>query len=109
VINTLRIFNFRSQLSFCTICSSATLMIDRLQRSGVLRFGIFELELGSNELRKGGVLVKLQLQHFQLQHFQLLALLAERAGQIVSRDEIRRALWDTDTFVDFDRSINFSK
>ena len=73
------------------------------QSAGVLRFGTFELELATSELRKGGTLVKLQSQHFQL-----LALLAGRPGQLVSREEIRRTLWDDDTFVDFDRSINFS-
>ncbi len=72
------------------------------QKPGVLRFGTFELEFASSELRNGGALVKLQSQHFQL-----LALLVERAGQVVSREEIRRALWDSETFVDFDRSINF--
>jgi Tol biopolymer transport system component/DNA-binding winged helix-turn-helix (wHTH) protein len=72
------------------------------QRSGVLRFGTFELELASGELRKGGVLIKLQALPFQL-----LALLAGRAREVVSREEIRGALWDDDTFVDFDRSINF--
>src|SRR6202790_3124366 len=77
-------------------------MNDRVQKPGVLRFGTFELDLASVELRKDGALVKLQSQHFQL-----LALLVERAGQVVSRDEIRRALWDNETFVDFDRSINF--
>jgi TolB-like protein/DNA-binding winged helix-turn-helix (wHTH) protein/Tfp pilus assembly protein PilF len=69
---------------------------------GVLRFGTFELELASGELRKGGVLIKLQALPFQL-----LALLVERAGEVVSREEIRTALWDNATFVDFDRSINF--
>ena len=78
-------------------------MIDRHQRPDVLRFGTFELDLSSSEVRKRGALVKLQSQHFQL-----LALLAGRAGQVVSREEIRRALWDSETFVDFDRSINFS-
>jgi len=68
----------------------------------VLRFGTFELDLAGNELRKAGVLVKLQSQHIQL-----LVLLAQRSGQVVSRDEIRQALWDEQTFVDFDRSINF--
>src|ERR1700704_5278178 len=77
-------------------------MNDRSQKAGVLRFGTFELELASSELRKAGVLVKIQSQHFQL-----LTLLAERAGQAVSREEIRQALWDNETFVDFDRSINF--
>ena len=68
----------------------------------VLRFGTFELDLASRELRKGGALVKLQSQQFQL-----LTLLAERPGQVVSREEIRGALWDNETFVDFDQSINF--
>jgi TolB-like protein/DNA-binding winged helix-turn-helix (wHTH) protein len=77
-------------------------MSDRVQKPGVLRFGTFELDLASSELRKGGALVKLQSQHFQL-----LALLGERAGQVVSREEIRRSLWSDETFVDFDRSINF--
>ena len=72
------------------------------QTAAVLRFGTFELDLVTSELRKGGTLVKLQSQHSQL-----LALLAGRRGQLVSREEIRRSLWDDDTFVDFDRSINF--
>src|SRR5262249_5392289 len=52
---------------------------------------------------KGGALIKLQSQQFQL-----LALLVERRGEIVNREEIRQALWDDQTFVDFDRSINLS-
>jgi TolB-like protein/DNA-binding winged helix-turn-helix (wHTH) protein len=68
----------------------------------MLRFGIFELDLGAGELRKSGVLVKLQSQPFQL-----LALLAGHPGRIVTREEIRRALWGDETFVDFDQSINF--
>ena len=71
-------------------------------KARLLRFGTFELDLASSELRKNGALVKLQSQQFQL-----LALLAARPGQIITRDEIRRALWDDQTFVDFDRSINF--
>jgi TolB-like protein/DNA-binding winged helix-turn-helix (wHTH) protein/Tfp pilus assembly protein PilF len=72
------------------------------QRSGVLRFDSFELELSSGELRKSGALIKLQALPFQL-----LVLLVERGGKVVTREEIRQALWDEDTFVDFDRSINF--
>ena len=72
------------------------------QKHDVLRFGIFELDRASSELRKSGALVKLQSQPFQL-----LALLAGRAGEVVSREEIRRALWGDETFVDFDQSINF--
>jgi TolB-like protein/DNA-binding winged helix-turn-helix (wHTH) protein len=69
---------------------------------GVLQFGGFSLDLSNRELRKGGAPVKLQSQQLQL-----LALLAGRPGVIVSREEIRRALWDDQTFVDFDQSINF--
>jgi eukaryotic-like serine/threonine-protein kinase len=77
-------------------------MDGQAQEPGVLRFGSFELERASGELRKAGVPIKLQSQQSQL-----LALLAGRAGQVVSREEIRQTLWDHETFVDFDRSINF--
>ena len=72
------------------------------QKQGVLRFGNFELDIANGELRKGGVLVKLQSQPLEL-----LSLLVGRPGQVVSREEIRRALWGDETFVDFDQSINF--
>jgi TolB-like protein/DNA-binding winged helix-turn-helix (wHTH) protein/Tfp pilus assembly protein PilF len=71
-------------------------------KPGVLRFGSFALDPDTRELRKDGSLVKLQSQQVQL-----LALLAERAGHVVSREEIRQTLWDQETFVDFDQSINF--
>ena len=67
----------------------------------LLCFGSFVLDRSSEELHKNGARVKLQSQHFQL-----LALLAERAGELVTREEIRKALWDDHTFVDFDRSIS---
>jgi len=53
-----------------------------------LRFGVFEMDLRSGELRKEGMLVKLAHQPFEL-----LALLARRPGDVVTRDEIRRVLW----------------
>jgi TolB-like protein/DNA-binding winged helix-turn-helix (wHTH) protein/Tfp pilus assembly protein PilF len=71
-------------------------------KPGVLRFGAFELDPARGELRKAGELVKLQSQQIDL-----LTLLARRPGEVVSREEIRRALWDEGTFVDFDQSINF--
>src|SRR5215472_14099996 len=71
------------------------------QNQPVLRFGVFELDPASGELRKGAAPIKLKSQQLQL-----LALLAARAGQVVSREEIRAALWDHETFVDFDQSIN---
>jgi TolB-like protein/DNA-binding winged helix-turn-helix (wHTH) protein/Tfp pilus assembly protein PilF len=68
----------------------------------LFRFGTFELDHSARELRRAGTLIKLQSQHFHL-----LVLLAERAGQVVTREEIREALWGNETFVDFDRGINF--
>jgi eukaryotic-like serine/threonine-protein kinase len=67
----------------------------------VVRFGVFEADLASGELRKGGVKVKLQEQPFQT-----LALLLERPGEVVTREEIKRRLWPADTFVDFDHGLN---
>jgi Tol biopolymer transport system component/DNA-binding winged helix-turn-helix (wHTH) protein len=67
----------------------------------VLRFGLFELDLDARELRKSGIRIKLQEQPFQI-----LAMLLERPGEIVTRDELKKKLWTEDTFVDFDLSLN---
>src|SRR5262250_1059773 len=67
----------------------------------VVRFGLFEVDLESQELRKSGIKIKIQDQPFQI-----LALLLERPGQIVTRDEIQKRLWAGDTFVDFDLGLN---
>ena len=67
----------------------------------VIRFGVFEVNLVAGELRKGGARIRLQEQPFQV-----LALLLERPGDVVSREEIRQQLWPADTFVDFDHSLN---
>src|SRR5450759_1264135 len=64
----------------------------------LLRFGVYELNLATEELRKGGTSVKLSPQPFQL-----LALLASRASQVVTREEIQQQLWDEETFVDFEQ------
>ena len=66
-----------------------------------VRFGVFELDLVSGELRKNGTLIRLQEQPFQI-----LALLLERPGELVTRDDLRSKLWSADTFVDFDHSLN---
>jgi Tol biopolymer transport system component/DNA-binding winged helix-turn-helix (wHTH) protein len=66
-----------------------------------LRFSSFELDLRDRELRKHGVKIKLQDQPFQI-----LALLLEKPGEIVTREELRDRLWPADTFVDFDHSLN---
>jgi DNA-binding winged helix-turn-helix (wHTH) protein/Tol biopolymer transport system component len=68
-----------------------------------LRFGPFLLDAAAGELRKAGILIKLQPQPFQV-----LLLLAGRAGTVVTREEIRRNLWSDSTFVDFEHGINFA-
>ena len=68
---------------------------------GRLCFGVFELDLRAGELRKRGLRIRLQQQPFQV-----LALLLERAGQVVGREELQKALWPADTFVDFDHGLN---
>ena len=68
-----------------------------------IRFDAFELDAASGELRKAGILLKLQPQPFRV-----LLLLIERAGQVVTREEIQRCLWRESTFVDFEHGINFS-
>ncbi|HEV3205995.1 MAG TPA: winged helix-turn-helix domain-containing protein [Terriglobales bacterium] len=67
----------------------------------VVRFGVFEADLVAGELRKNGGRIRLQEQPFQL-----LALLLERPGEVVTREELRQKLWPADTFVDFDHSLN---
>src|ERR1700687_4569407 len=68
---------------------------------GVVRFGLFELDLDSRELRKSGMRIKLQEEPLLI-----LALLVERPGAIVTREELQKKLWPHDTFVDFDLSLN---
>jgi TolB-like protein/DNA-binding winged helix-turn-helix (wHTH) protein len=67
----------------------------------IARFGVFELDLISGELRKQGLRIKLSEQPLQI-----LLLLIERAGETVKREEVRRRLWPADTFVDFDAGLN---
>jgi DNA-binding winged helix-turn-helix (wHTH) protein/tetratricopeptide (TPR) repeat protein len=67
----------------------------------LLRFGVFELNLDTEEVRKEGVVLKLGPQPFKV-----LAILAGRSGQIVGREELREAIWDTETYVDFEHGLN---
>jgi TolB-like protein/tetratricopeptide (TPR) repeat protein len=67
----------------------------------VARFEQFEVDLRARELRKGGVRVRLQDQPFQI-----LTMLLDRAGDVVTREEIRERLWPNGTFVDFEHSMN---
>src|SRR5207249_8580329 len=71
--------------------------------SAILRFGVFEVDVRAGEVRKQGVRVKLQEQPFQI-----LTILVQRPGDVVTREELRLAIWPTDTFVDFDNGLNTS-
>jgi DNA-binding winged helix-turn-helix (wHTH) protein len=66
-----------------------------------VRFGLFELDLLTGELRKRGVKV-----HLQEQPFQVLAMLMGRAGDVVMREELRQRLWPEAVYVDFDLGLN---
>ncbi len=67
----------------------------------LLKFGVFELNLDTEELRKFGTLLKLPPQPFRL-----LALLAACSGQVLTREEIKEQLWGEDTYVDFEHGMN---
>src|SRR4029077_12517839 len=69
--------------------------------SAVIHFGPFVADLQTQELRKHGVRLRLPGQSFQV-----LRMLLERPGSLVTREELQKALWPSDTFVDFDHSLN---
>ena len=73
----------------------------KLTSSGRVRFGVFEIDLVSGELRKRGVKIKLHEQPFKV-----LAMLVERPGEVIAREEFRESLWPADTFVDWDLGLN---
>ncbi|HWY46878.1 MAG TPA: winged helix-turn-helix domain-containing protein [Bryobacteraceae bacterium] len=66
-----------------------------------IRFAVFELDLESAELRKHGIRIKLQQKPFQI-----LALLLERPGEVVTREELQQRLWPSDVFGDFESGLN---
>src|SRR6476619_5916388 len=73
---------------------------EAVQSSCTVRFGTVEVDLRAGELRKSGVKLKLTGQPFQV-----LAMLLERPGEVVTREELQKRLWP-DTFVDFDHNLN---
>ncbi len=73
-----------------------------VSRMATVQFGVYEFDLDTRELRRAGSLV-----HLQAQPTQVLHLFLTRPGQLVTREELRNLLWGTETFVDFDRSLNF--
>ncbi len=66
-----------------------------------IRFAEFEIDMHTAEVRQNGRRFVLQGQPFQI-----LAVLLERPGELVTREELKKRLWPSDTFVDFDRSLN---
>jgi serine/threonine-protein kinase len=68
--------------------------------SGGVRFGTFELDLHARELRKGGIRLRLPNQSLEI-----LAMLVDRPGEIISREEIRERLWPHGTIVEFEHSV----
>jgi len=70
-------------------------------RNGRVRFGSFELDLAAGELRKSGLKIRIQGQPLEI-----LALLLERPGEVVTREELQRKLWPSDTIVDFEHGLN---
>jgi TolB-like protein/DNA-binding winged helix-turn-helix (wHTH) protein len=75
--------------------------MDRARSRGVVRFGLYEVELHSGQLRKSGIRIRLQEQPFQV-----LAVLLEHPGELITREELRREVWPADTFVEFDHALN---
>src|SRR5947209_10625725 len=71
-------------------------------KSGQFRFGLFEFDAERLELRREGVAA-----HLQSQPGRVLALLIQNAERAVSREELRSAIWGHETFVDFERGLNF--
>jgi Tol biopolymer transport system component/DNA-binding winged helix-turn-helix (wHTH) protein len=74
---------------------------NQLGTKPVIRFGAFEADLHTQELRKHGIPLRLRGQSFQV-----LQMLLERGGDLVTREELRAALWPSDTFGDFDHGLH---
>jgi DNA-binding winged helix-turn-helix (wHTH) protein/TolB-like protein len=70
--------------------------------TGRFRFGLFEFDIATRELRRDGVLIRLQAQPAQV-----LACLVAANRQVVSREDLCKAVWGTETYVDFERGLNF--
>lgn len=66
-----------------------------------VRFGVFDVDLQTGELRRKGIRIRLQEQPFQI-----LRMLLEYPGEVVSRDDIEKRLWSANTFVDFNHGLN---
>jgi len=88
-------------LNLLTLPAGSGSMPQITQQDAVVRFGVFEADLRSGELRKSGVKVKVQDLPFRA-----LSLLLTRPNEVLSRDDFRKALWPDGVFVDFDHGIS---
>src|ERR1700690_117154 len=76
--------------------------MDKVTHTGkTVHFGPYDVDLVGQELRKGGIRIRLQPKPFQI-----LVILLEHAGRTVSRDDLKKSLWAPDPFVDFDHGLN---
>jgi len=75
--------------------------MQRLRYTPVLRFGIYEVDPHSGELRKGGVRIKVQQQPLKL-----LEILLRHPGEVVTREELRTRIWPDASYGDFDQAVN---
>src|SRR5215831_18646467 len=76
-------------------------MVVQGSKKQLVRFGVFEFDSESGELRKRGIKLSLQRKPMQL-----LQVLLERPGEIITREDLRRRLWGDETFVDFESGLN---
>jgi TolB-like protein/DNA-binding winged helix-turn-helix (wHTH) protein len=83
-----------------TTIEVATSVKHALPSHAPIRFGVFELDPQSGELRKQGAKIRLQEQPFQI-----LQILLEHQGKVVTREELRQRIWSSDTFVDFNQGL----
>src|SRR5260370_5694412 len=67
-----------------------------------VRFGMFDFDPENGDLRREGVALRLEAQPAQV-----LAVLVQHAGEVVTREQLRQAVWGTATFVDFDQGLNY--
>src|SRR6201997_1927892 len=77
--------------------------MERVRHMAIVRFGTYEVSLQSGEMRKGGVRIKVQQQPMKL-----LEILRERAGEVVTREELRSRVWANESFGDFDQAVNIA-
>src|SRR5260370_183 len=80
---------------------SSDISVIQTEPRRIVRFGVFELDLETQQLRKSGIRVRLQTKSFQV-----LEALLEKPGKIVSRDDLQRRLWPGEKFGAFDTGLN---